>query len=330
VSSPGSLALIIPFLGDGIAGLLADDRITEVMVNADRSVWTVVDGRILACPTVAIDPKRLVTAIRNIAATCGGDCSENEPILSARLEDGSRVQAVYPPVSVGGPTLSIRKFPRRYTAEELLLNGTLSADIICRMQQGIEAHLNTLIVGGPGTGKTTLLNMMASEMFAVTDRVIVIEDTSEIRLTLPNLVRLEAQPASRSDPLRIPAVTMADCVVASLRFIADRLVVGEVRDGAAAAALLQALNTGHDASLTTIHANTPQLGLTRFAHLVMQAHPAWSYDHVRESIGATIGMVVHLRRATSGQIGVTDVLRVEKFSRARGAFTFAGQSGVTH
>jgi pilus assembly protein CpaF len=211
-----------------------------------------------------------------------------QPILDARLEDGSRVAAMFPPCSVDGPTLTVRKFTKRYALDDLVAVGTLTEDVAQCLRHAVADRQNILISGGTGTGKTTVLNALA-ETIPPEDRIVLIEETSEIRIDKPNLVRFEARraqsPLGQEAPL--PAVSIADLVRATLRHRPDRIIVGEVR-GAEAFDLLQALNTGHLGSLTTIHANAAEQALTRLAHCVLTANVGLPHRSIREAIALAV------------------------------------------
>jgi len=301
-----SLDRILPFLRP-IEDLLVDPGVTEVMVNAGgRRVFVERDGRLEPVPGRTLEVRNLTVAIKNIARACGDEISDRQPILDARLEDGSRVAAMFPPCSVDGPTLTVRKFTHRYSLEELVTIGTLTADQAGFLQKAVDDRKNILISGGTGTGKTTLLNALAAKI-PDTDRIILIEETSEILIEKPNLVRFEARraqvPLGQETPL--PAVTIADLLRATLRHRPDRILVGEVR-GPEAFDLLQALNTGHAGSLSTIHANSAEQALTRLAHCVLMASMGLSHRTTREAIAPAIDLVVHVARASARRV-VTEV-----------------------
>ena len=246
-----SLDRILPFLRP-IEDLLVDPTITEVMVNdGGRRVFVERDGRAGSRAGRTLEPRNLTVAIKNIARACGDEISDAQPLLDARLEDGSRVAAMFPPCAVAGPALTIRKFTRRYSLDDLVAGRHPDAATRRRnSRSAVATHQNVLISGGTGTGKTTLLNALAAGI-PDDDRIVVIEETAEIHLDKPNLLRLEARraqaPLGQEAPL--PPVTIADLVRATLRHRPDRILVGEVR-GAEAFDLLQALNTGHLGSLT--------------------------------------------------------------------------------
>jgi pilus assembly protein CpaF len=238
-----SLDRILPFLKP-IEDLLVDPAVTEVMVNdGGRYVFVEREGGIEAVPDRTLESRNLTVAIKNTARACGDEISDVQPLLDARLEDGSRVAAVFPPCAVTEPVLTIRKFTRRYSLDDLVEIRTVSPSVAARLAEAGGMRQNILISGGTGTGKTTLLNALAA-LIPNRYRIVVIEETAEIHLDKPNLVRLEARraqvPLGREAPL--PAVSIADLLRATLRHRPDRILLGEVR-GAEAFDLLQALNT---------------------------------------------------------------------------------------
>jgi pilus assembly protein CpaF len=311
-----SLDRILPFLRP-IEDLLRDPHITEVMVNdGGRRVFVERDGALEAVPDRTLESRNLTVAIKNIARACGDEISDLQPLLDARLEDGSRVAAMFPPCAVMGPALTIRKFTHRYTLDDLVARGALTIDIATLLTEAIANQRNILISGGTGTGKTTLLNALAASI-PDGDRIIVIEETAEIHLDKPNLLRFEARraqlPLGHEQPL--PAVTIADLVRATLRHRPDRILVGEVR-GAEAFDLLQALNTGHLGSLSTIHANSAEQALTRLAHCVLTANVGLPHHSIREAIALAIHLVVH-------------VVRMERHRRVAGVLEVHGYDAQT-
>ncbi len=307
-----SLDRILPFLRP-IEDLLRDPTITEVMVNeGGRRIFVERDGTLEAVPDRTLETRNLTVAIKNIARACGDEISDAQPLLDARLEDGSRVAAMFPPCAVGGPVLTIRKFTRRYSLEDLVGIGSLTAVTAKELTQAVAAEQNILISGGTGTGKTTLLNALAAHI-PDRDRLVLIEETAEIHLDKPNVLRLEArraQPAlGQEAPL--PPVTIADLLRAALRHRPDRILLGEVR-GAEAFDLLQALNTGHLGSLSTIHANSAEQAVTRLAHCVLTANVGLPHRSTREAIGLAIHLVVHIARI-GGHRRVTEIAAVRGY-----------------
>ena len=307
-----SLDRILPFLRP-IEDLLRDQCITEVMVNdGGRRVFVERDGALELVADRTIEPRNLTVAIKNIARACGDEISDVQPLLDARLEDGSRVAAMFPPCALAGPALTIRKFTRRYSFEELVQVGAVTSSLAEQLTDAVATQQNILISGGTGTGKTTLLNALAAGIPDV-DRIIVIEETAEIHLDKPNLLRFEARraqaPLGQEAPL--PPVTIADLVRATLRHRPDRILVGEVR-GAEAFDLLQALNTGHLGSLTTIHANSAEQALTRLAHCVLTANVGLPHRSIREAIALAIHLVVHIARVHSHR-RVTELVAVRGY-----------------
>src|SRR6202163_1800553 len=301
-----SLETILPFLRP-IADLIRDASISDVMVNGSGRIFFERDGEIHEATDVAVREQHLRIAVQNAARVLGEDISEERPILDARLSDGSRVAAVLPPISVGGTTLTIRKFQsQRFTAEELVRIGTLTADQLQILRQAIDARDNILISGGTGTGKTTLLNALVAFMPA-DDRVALIEDTAELQLDTDNLFRFEAR---REQP-GLPAITIRDLLRASLRHRPDRILVGEVRGGEAFD-LLQALNTGHAGTLSTIHANAAEQALSRFTSCVVQSGIELPYQAVRYQIADAINLVLHLGRHDGSRV-VRELIRIGRY-----------------
>jgi pilus assembly protein CpaF len=301
-----SFDVILPFLRP-IAHLILDPDIAEVMVNASRRVFIERHGRLEEVPDIMLDERNLKVAVKNIARALGEDVSEERPILDSRLPDGSRVAAVFPPCSVGGTTLTIRKFQTHFfTGDELVRIGTLTPELLARLRAIIAGRQNILISGGTSTGKTTLLNAL-SAYIPDTERIVIIEDTAELQIEKPNLVRFEARRAQAD----LAAVSIRDLLRATLRHRPDRVVLGEVRGGEAFD-LVQALNTGHGGTLSTIHANSAPQALARLASCVMQSGIDLPYQAVRQQIGDSIHFVLHLERSY-GRRTVTEFLRIERY-----------------
>jgi pilus assembly protein CpaF len=295
--------LVIPFLRP-IAHLITDPEVSEIMINGCRNIFVEREGRLTAVPDVHLDERNLRVAVKNIARALGDDISEEQPILDARLEDGSRVAAVFPPCSLGGTTLTIRKFQHRFfTADELVRTGMLSADTLGQIRDAVEQNNTILISGGTSTGKTTMLNAI-SAFLPAEDRLVIIEDTAELHVTQRNIVRLEARREQRD----LTPVTIRDLLRAALRHRPDRIIVGEVR-GSEAYDLLEALNTGHAGSLSTIHANSASQALNRFASCVTQSGVELPYDVIRDQINTCVQLVIHLHRV-DGRREVSHLLRL--------------------
>jgi pilus assembly protein CpaF len=314
-----SLDRILPFLRP-IEDLLCDPAVTEVMVNdGGKRVFVERDGTLECVSGRTLESRNLTVAIKNIARACGDEISDMQPLLDARLEDGSRVAAMFPPCAVAGPALTIRKFTRRYSLDDLVHVGAVTPAQAAQLTRAIAAQQNILISGGTGTGKTTLLNALAAHI-PDNDRLIVIEETAEIHLDKPNLLRFEARraqaPLGQEAPL--PPVTIADLLRATLRHRPDRILVSEVR-GAEAFDLLQALNTGHLGSLTTIHANSAEQALTRLAHCVLTANVGLPHRGIREAIALAVHLIVHVARV-QGRRRVTELVAVRAYESQQDRF----------
>ncbi len=301
-----SFDVILPFLRP-IAHLIQDPDVSEIMINGSRRIFIERQGLIEAIDGIEINERNLKVAVKNIARALGDDVSEEKPILDSRLPDGSRVAAVFPPCSVGGTTLTIRKFQTRFfTAEELVRIGTMTPEVLDAVRAAIENNENILISGGTSTGKTTLLNALAAFLPA-NDRIVLIEDTAELQIDRPNLVRFEA----RREQAGLPAVTIRELLRATLRHRPDRIIVGEVRGGEAYD-LLQALNTGHAGTLSTIHANSAEQALARFSSCVVQSGIELPYQAVRYQIADAIHLVLHLGRYEGRRL-VRELIRIGRY-----------------
>jgi pilus assembly protein CpaF len=308
-----SFDIILPFLRP-IAHLIEDPDISEIMVNGSRRIFVERDGLVGEVAGLRLDERNLRVAVKNIARALGDHVSEEKPILDSRLPDGSRVAAVLAPCSLGGTTLTIRKFQTRFfTAEELVRIGTMTPELLLVVRAAIARNENILISGGTSTGKTTLLNALAA-FLPLEDRVVLIEDTAELQIERPNLVRFEA----RREQAGLPAVTIRELLRATLRHRPDRIIVGEVRGGEAFD-LLQALNTGHAGSLSTIHANSAEQALARLASCVVQSGVELPYQAVRYQIADAVDLVLHLGRQRTARI-VEELIKVERYDAQRDSY----------
>src|SRR5437588_12219818 len=297
---------ILPFLRP-IEHLILDPDISEIMVNADSRIFIEKHGQLLPVPGITISEQALCAAVKNIARRLGDDISEAKPILDSRLPDGSRVAAVLPPCSIDGITLTIRKFnTRHFTIADLIQNGTLSANAAEFLRERVGNRQNILISGGTGTGKTTLLNILA-DFIPDEERILLIEDTAELNIRKSNLVRFE----TRREQAGIPAITVRDLLKAALRHRPDRIIVGEVRGGEAFD-LLQALNTGHSGSLCTLHANSALQAVARFCDCVLQSGIELPHRAIMANIGNSVDLLVHIDRVR-GQRLVSEVLEINGF-----------------
>lgn len=309
-----SFDIILPFLRP-IAHLIQDPEVTEIMVNGSRRVFIERHGLVQEVNGLQVEPRNLKVAVQNIARALGDDVSEAQPILDARLPDGSRVAAIVPPCSIGGTTLTIRKFQSQFfTADELVRIGSMPTKVLELLRDAIARNRNILVSGGTSTGKTTLLNAL-TPFLPPEDRIVVIEDTAELQIDAPNVVRFEA----RREQGTWPAVTIRELVRATLRHRPDRIILGEVRGGEAFD-LLQALNTGHSGSLSTIHANSATQALARFSSCVVQSGVDLPYQAVRHQIADAINLVLHLGRRHGARL-VQELVRVGRYETERDAYS---------
>jgi pilus assembly protein CpaF len=297
-----------------IENLLRDDEISEVIVNADRSVFIERSG-LLQRVDVAWDREEyLGHALRSIARILGQDITPDSPTLDTRLPDGSRVAIAIPPVSPEGPTVTIRKFQRRYfTLDTLVRIGSLTEQLAERLRRLVrEEKANILISGGTGAGKTSMLNALVAEIPSE-ERLGIIEDTREIQASAPNRFQFEA---SRGET----TVTIRDLVKASLRHRPDRLIIGEVR-GPEAFDLINALNTGHSGSIATVHANSALLALSRLTTLILMEGAQWPVGAIKVAVAEAISCVVHVARNQDGRRVVNEVIQVHGYDVQAGMFS---------
>ncbi|HWY69452.1 MAG TPA: ATPase, T2SS/T4P/T4SS family [Terriglobales bacterium] len=297
---------ILPFLRP-IEHLILDPDISEIMVNADSRIFIEKHDQLLPVFGITISEQALFAAVKNIARRLGDDISEAKPILDSRLPDGSRVAAVLPPCSIDGITLTIRKFnTKHFTITDLIENGTLSAKTAEFLREKVCSRQNILISGGTGTGKTTLLNILA-DFIPDEERIVLIEDTAEVNIRKSNLVRFE----TRREQVGLAAVTIRDLLKAALRHRPDRIIVGEVRGGEAFD-LLQALNTGHSGSLCTLHANSARRAIARFSDCVLQSGIELPHRAIMANIGNSVDLLIHIARIR-GRRSIAEILTVQGF-----------------
>jgi pilus assembly protein CpaF len=306
---------ILPFLKP-IEHLILDDEISEVMVNGPDRIFIEKRGFVEAVQGIHLGEKSMMIAVKNIARRLGDDISEAKPILDSRLPDGSRVAAVIPPCSVNGVTLTIRKFnARHFGVEDLVQTGTLERWLANQLEGYVLARKNILIVGSTGSGKTSMLNVLG-KFIPSDERVLLIEDTSEIHMCQDNLVRFEA----RQEQNGLPAITIRDLLKASLRHRPDRIILGEIRGGEAFD-LLQLLNTGHSGSLSTVHATSAKQGLARFTSCVLQSGVDLPYRAIKTSVGDSVNVLVHLERRP-GRRFVSEVVEIHGYDPDRDEYNY--------
>ena len=289
-----------------ITPYLLDEEISDILVNTHRQVYVERLGRLELTPVQFRDEGHVRQIIDRIVSRVGRRIDESTPLVDARLPDGSRVNAIIPPAALDGPILSIRRFRRRaLSIENLLELGTLTEPMAQVLQAVVRARLNMLITGGTGSGKTTLLNIL-SRYIPVSERIVTIEDSAELQLQQPHVVRLETRPPNIEGK---GTITQRDLVRNSLRMRPDRIVVGEVR-GAEVLDMLQAMNTGHDGSLTTIHANGPRDALHRLENLVLMAGHTLPDKAIREQVASALQVVVHVSRVIDGSRKVLSIQEI--------------------
>ena len=288
--------------------LLADPSIDDILVNNYQMIYIERRGKLIRTDIRFKDNTHLRHIINRIVARVGRRIDDSSPMVDARLPDGSRVNAIIPPLALDGPSLSIRRFKKIPLAvEDLLKMGCISSEMLELLQLAIRSRMNMLISGGTGAGKTTLLNILSASIPGY-ERIITIEDAAELQLQQPHVVRLETRPANMEGK---GLVTQRDLFINSLRMRPDRIIVGEVR-GAEALEMLQAMNTGHDGSITSVHANTPRDALSRIETMVLMSNTNMEQNAIRKQIASAVDMVVQIRRCADG------VRRVESISEIMG------------
>ena len=299
--------LLDEVLGYGpIQTLLDDPTITEVMVNGPNQVYCERNGKLTLTDALFYDDNHVLRIIEKIVAPIGRRIDESTPMVDARLPDGSRVNAIIPPLSLCGPTITIRKFSRDpFGIEDVLSFGTLNREMAEFLRACVEARLNIIVSGGTGSGKTTTLNVLSS-FIPETDRIVTVEDAAELQLRQDHVVTLESRPPNIEGK---GAITIRDLVKNCLRMRPDRIVVGECRSGEALD-MLQAMNTGHDGSLTTGHANTPRDILSRLETMVLMAGIDLPVRAIREQIASAVHIIVQQSRLRDGSRKITHLTEV--------------------
>jgi pilus assembly protein CpaF len=300
--------VIADILGYGpIEPLLQDPTITEVMCNGPHKIYIERNGLIEKTTIQFENDAHLMRIIDRIVSPLGRRVDESSPLVDARLPSGYRVNATIPPLSLVGPVLTVRKFATTpFTAQDLIANGTMTSGLSAFIKACVEARINMIISGGTGSGKTTLLNVV-SAFIPNNERIITIEDTAELQLKQEHVVRLEKRPPNVESK---GEVTIRALVINSLRMRPDRIIVGEAR-GAEALDMLQAMNTGHDGSLTTIHSNSPRDTLRRVETMVLMAGMELPLKAIREQVASAIDLVIHMERLRDGTRKVVQVAEVQ-------------------
>ena len=315
-------------LGIGpIQQLLRNSRVTEIMVNQFDKIYYEEEGRLHRSNLAYSSEEHLRRTIERIVANVGRRIDESSPLVDARLPDGSRVNAVVPPISIDGATLTIRKFAAEpFSTSDLIDFGTLTNESTEFLNACVQARLNILISGGTGSGKTTTLSVLSS-LIPEDERIITVEDAAELRLNQPHVIRLESRPVNIEGE---GLVSVRDLVRNALRMRPDRIVVGEVRDGAALD-MLQAMNTGHDGSLTTLHANSPKDALIRLENLVLMAGIDIPLRAIREQIVEAIDLIIHQARMRDGSrriVNISEITGIDQESiQLQEIFRFSTSAG---
>ena len=314
--SPSQTDMLVEELLDELLGLgpleplLADETITDILINTHEKVYVERRGRLELTDVRFLDQRHLVRIVNKIVSAVGRRVDESSPMVDARLADGSRVNAIIPPLAVDGPLVSIRKFAKiPINMGRLVELGSITQDMATVLDAVVQARRNVLISGGTGSGKTTLLNAL-SAFIDPSERIVTIEDSAELQLQQPHVGRLETRPANIEDR---GEVSQRDLVKNSLRMRPDRIIVGEVRAGEAFD-MLQAMNTGHDGSMTTVHANTPRDALSRLEQMIGMAGFDIPTRSVRGQIASAINVVVQGERQEDGQrrvISISEIVGME-------------------
>ena len=286
--------------------LLADESVTEIMVNGPENVYVERNGKLQLSDCQFSDDASVLAVIERIIAPLGRRCDESQPYVDARLSDGSRVNAIIAPLALSGPTITIRKFAKKaLSAEDFIRFGTWTKDAASFMELCVKLRKNVIVAGGTGSGKTTLLNLL-SGFIPADERIVTVEDAAELRLQQPHVVRLEARPPNIEGKGAVP---IRDLVKNCLRMRPDRIIVGECRGGETLD-MLQAMNTGHDGSLTTVHANSPRDVISRLETMVLMSGMELPSRAIREQIASAVDVIIHESRMSDGSRKVTAITEV--------------------
>jgi len=286
--------------------LLDDDEVSEIMVNGPDNVYVERAGRLQLSDCQFADDASVLAVIERIIAPLGRRCDESQPYVDARLPDGSRVNAIIAPLALSGPTITIRKFAKKaLTPADFIRFGTWTENAAKFMKLAVQLRKNVIVAGGTGSGKTTLLNLL-SGFIPATERIVTVEDAAELRLQQPHVVRLEARPPNIEGKGAVP---IRDLVKNCLRMRPDRIIVGECRGGEALD-MLQAMNTGHDGSLTTVHANSPRDVISRLETMVLMSGLDLPSRAIREQIASAVDVIIHESRLSDGSRKVTAITEV--------------------
>jgi pilus assembly protein CpaF len=286
--------------------LLHDPSVSEIMVNGPDQVYIERKGKLILSDVVFKDDQHVMRVIEKIVAPLGRRIDESSPMVDARLPNGSRVNVIIPPLALNGPTITIRKFSEKpFTVKDLINFGTITPDVAMLLKACVEARLNIVVSGGTGSGKTTTLNVISS-FIPEDERIVTIEDAAELQLAQEHIIKLETRPPNIEGK---GAITIRDLVRNSLRMRPDRIVVGEVRSGEALD-MLQAMNTGHDGSLTTGHANTPRDMLSRLETMVLMAGMELPVKAIREQIASAVDLIVQQSRLKDGSRRITHITEI--------------------
>ncbi|MDF9279240.1 ATPase, T2SS/T4P/T4SS family [Arthrobacter sp. EH-1B-1] len=332
--TPDERRRLIQDVADDVLGLgplqrlLDDEDVTEIMVNRSDQIYIERRGKLVLADSTFQSEEQLRRVIERIVSKVGRRIDESSPFVDARLEDGSRVNAIIPPLAVNGSSLTIRKFSKTpLTVHNLISYGTLTPEMAELLDACVKAKLNIIVSGGTGTGKTTLLNVLSS-FLPHDDRIVTIEDAVELQIQQQHVVRLESRPPNTEGK---GAVTIRDLVKNSLRMRPDRIVIGEVRGGESLD-MLQAMNTGHDGSLSTVHANSPRDAVARLETLVLMAGMDLPLRAIREQLASAVNLVIQISRLRDGTRRITHVTEVQGMEgdivTLQDAFVFDYSAGV--